>query len=232
MERIPFDIARNMIVKNHYIHKLNSASLCLGFFFNRQLGGVITYGTPVGRRVIKSIDETLENGEVWELTRLFAYDWLVKNTESRMISLSIKYIKVMHQEIKCLISYADPTQGHLGTIYQASNWLYQGNETMLVKGFHHVINGEVMHPRTVVSRFGTINQDYLTKIDPDYKRIHFENKHRYIYPLTKLNLKHPIKPYPKCAGGVKKCILSIQGRGSGVTPTPAHQLQIFNVMEA
>ena len=31
-----------------------------------------------------------------------------------------------HRHIKGLISYSDP-KGHLGTVYQSTNWIYQGN---------------------------------------------------------------------------------------------------------
>ena len=31
-----------------------------------------------------------------------------------------------HTGLKFLVSYADPAQGHLGTIYQATGWVYTG----------------------------------------------------------------------------------------------------------
>jgi hypothetical protein len=103
-----------------------------------------------------------------------------------------------------LIAYSDPMYGHVGYIYQATNWLYQGNSTMLVKGYLHYVNGEWLHPRTCVARYGTIKSHELLKIDPNYKRREMPKKHRYIYILNKkykkliLNtLKHPILPYPK-----------------------------------
>ena len=76
---------------------------------------------------------------------------------------------------------------------------------MLVKGYLHKINGEWMHPRSVVAKYGTVKESSLLEIDPDYERKELKKKHRYIYILTDKrekknilqNLKHPILPYPK-----------------------------------
>ncbi len=95
-------------------------------------------------------------------------------------------------------------QNHLGIIYQATNWIYQGNNTMLIKGYLHVINGKIMHPRSVVALYGTIKEDELKKNDPNYQRIEMKKKHRYLYILHKKDrkkiiseLKHKPLPYPK-----------------------------------
>jgi hypothetical protein len=86
---------------------------------------------------------------------------------------------------------------------------------MLIKGFLHKINGEVMHPRSVVAKFGTTNEKELRLIDSNYEKIEMKKNHRYIYILSKVEkkkilyeLKHKILPYPKdnnnCDWGVKK----------------------------
>lgn len=225
MKEISFNTAKKIIIKNHYTHSVNSMTqISIGFFVDDWLGGVITYGSPVGRLTIKSIDSNLMEGEVLELTRLFAFDWLGKNTESRMIGLSIKHIKKKYPKIKCLISYADPNKKHMGTIYQATNWKYQGN-LQLLESREYKINNKIVHSRTVISRYGTTNMEILKNINSSIEEIFIEHKHRYIYPLTKLNLKHPIKPYPKkssCVGGVDKCTALIHSEGGGVIPTSTH----------
>ena len=91
---------------------------------------------------------------------------------------------------------------HIGFIYQATNWLYQGNNTMLVKGYLHYMKGEWLHPRTCVARYGTIKEKELLKVDKNYKRKELKKKHRYIYILDNkkeilTSLKHPVLSYPK-----------------------------------
>lgn len=196
--------AKELIVKNHYSHKWTSCRYALGLFNDQDnIVGVAVYGYPVGRRVVSSISNLLTNNDVLELTRLWVHDDEPKNTESQFIGLTFKWLK-KNTQIKCLISYSDPFYNHVGIIYQATNWLYQGNNTMLVKSYMHQINGEMLHARTCVAKYGTIKTEVLQKIDSNYQRIELKKKHRYIYILHKKDrkvllgsLKHPILPYPK-----------------------------------
>jgi hypothetical protein len=49
-----------------------------------------------------------------------------KNSETWLIGQSIRYIKRERRDVLFLVSYADPTAGHDGTIYRAANWQDQG----------------------------------------------------------------------------------------------------------
>lgn len=196
-------IAKQVIVENHYSKKWTSCRYALGLFDEENLIGVAVYGHPIGRQTVKSISPYLNNGDVLELTRLWIVDGTPKNTESYFLGKTFDWLR-KNTLTKVLISYSDPMHNHLGIIYQATNWLYQGNNTMLVKGFLHRINNVNMHPRTVFSLYGTIKEEKLREIDPNYQRIEMKKKHRYIYILRKKDrkeiisqLKHAILPYPK-----------------------------------
>ena len=197
------NIAKKLIIENHYSHKWTSCRYALGLFDEGLLIGVAVYGFPVGRQTVKSITPNLNNDEVLELTRLWLVDEAPKNSESYFIGKTFEWLR-KNTKIKVLISYSDPMQGHLGIIYQATNWLYQGNNTMLIKGYLHKINGVIMHPRSVVALYGTIKESEIKLIDPNYERIEMLKKHRYIYILNKKDkklilsqLKHSILAYPK-----------------------------------
>lgn len=197
------NIAKTLIIENHYSHKWTSCRYAIGLFDGDKLIGVAVYGFPVGRQTVKSITPNLNNSDVLELTRLWLVDEAPKNSESYFLGQTFKWLRD-NTNVKVLISYSDPMQEHLGIIYQATNWLYQGNSTMLIKGYLHKINGETMHPRSVVALYGTIKVDELKKIDPNYERIEMKKKHRYLYILHKKDrnkiiseLKHKILPYPK-----------------------------------
>jgi hypothetical protein len=196
-------IAKELIIKNHYSHKWTSCRYSFGLFDGDELIGVAVYGFPVGRQTVKSITPNLENSDVLELTRLWIKDDTLKNSESYFIGQTFKWLR-NSTGVKVLISYSDPMHNHIGIIYQATNWLYQGNNTMLIKGYLHKIHGEIMHPRSVVAKFGTINEKELKLIDTNYERIEMKKKHRYIYILHNKDkkkilseLKHKILPYPK-----------------------------------
>ena len=204
IELIDKKIAKKLIIDNHYSHKWSSCRYALGLILDDVILGVAVYGYPVGRRVVKSISPLLENDNVLELTRLWVHDSEGKNTESYFIGQTFKWLRENAPNISTLISYADPSYGHVGYIYQATNWLYQGNNTMLVKAYKHRVLGEWYHPRSCNAKFGTIKVKTLTDIDPNYKREEILKKHRYVYILNKKlknqimnTLKHPVIQYPK-----------------------------------
>jgi hypothetical protein len=186
IDLIDKNVAKKMIIENHYSHKWTSCRYAIGLFDNNNLIGVAVYGFPVGRQTVKSITPNLENNEVLELTRLWLIDEAPKNSESYFLGKTFHWLR-KNTDVKVLISYSDPMQGHLGVIYQSTNWLYQGNNTMLVKGYLHSINGEIMHPRSVVSLYGTTKADELIKIDANYKRIEMKkNTDIYTYFTRKI----------------------------------------------
>jgi hypothetical protein len=208
------DIAKRLIIENHYSHSWNACKYALGLYEGDMVIGVAVYRAPAGRLTVKSISPNLQFGDVLELTRLWLKDEAPKNSESFFIGKTFEWIR-KNTKTKVLISYSDPMHNHLGVIYQATNWLYQGNNTMLAKSHLHRINGVLYHQRTVTKLFKTIKPDILKEIDPDYERVEMLKKHRYIYILHKkerkkilLELKHKVLPYPKnnlnCTWDIKK----------------------------
>lgn len=215
IEQIGKSVANEMIIKYHYSHKATSNRYSFGLYYKDitefigfKLVGVIIYGYPVGRQVGTSICEYINNKNVLELTRLYIHDGYGKNIESYFISQTIKKIKKLDDKIKIIISYSDPEQNHLGIIYQATNFYYQGNNTMLVDGItvKETSESDWMHPRSVVAKFGTANLDVIKeKIGHDFYIKNVAKKHRYIYIIPRgkerinilRTLKHKILPYPK-----------------------------------
>jgi len=89
---------------------------------------VIKFATPVRQGIAHTLD--LNHGEVLELDR-FCIDpsYHKKNFASYLMSRVIKKVSSAFPEIKCLVSFADPRFGHVGTIYKASNWEEVGQTT-------------------------------------------------------------------------------------------------------
>jgi hypothetical protein len=196
--------AKPIIVNNHYSHKWTSCRFAYGVYYNSKLIGCVVYGSPVGRQAFTSITKTIQfkREEILELTRLWIADGYGTNIESYCIGQTFKYLRELG--IRVLISYADPNVGHLGKIYQATNWLYQGDRTRLAIAFKYNINGETLHARTVNARYGSVKDEVLAKIDPNFTKWEDVRKHRYIYILNKSerntiikDLKHSAKEYVK-----------------------------------
>jgi hypothetical protein len=99
--------------------------------------------------------------------------------------------------IRLLVSYADLNHGHVGKIYQASNWLFvgqTGHEADII------LNGKLIHRRTINSKYGTSDIDWLRKrIDPAARRHEGKPKFKYLLLLdTEMaeRMRLLSKPYP------------------------------------
>ena len=212
------DEVYDIVVNKHYAGRWTGASLILGVyeigadthkFFDEvsdKLIGCIVYGSPVARHGVKSISPDIDFDEVWELKRLWIEDGHGTNIESYCISQSIKYIKNNYTNIKVLMSYADPTENHLGLIYRATNWKYQGNKVShfgRMYQYRFTDEEQWLSPRAMNNKIGVCGLKDVLKVYPDiqYKRI--KRKHRYLYftcskteqkKIVK-QLKHPLLNY-------------------------------------
>ena len=152
------------------------------------------------------------------MTRLYCDDGYGSNIESYAISQSFKWIKENDKAIKLLLSYADAGQQHLGAIYQATNWIYQGisSDIALMPNWGISLQEQPykwIHSRTVFSKWGSGNLEHLkNEIGKEGYQYFWRRmeppKHRYVQLLPQDKkerkalmkaLKHPIKPYPKSA---------------------------------
>ena len=212
--------AKKMVIKYHYSKLWTKCSVALGLFHQtgnehaffdepeEKMVGVIVYGDPIGRLTGQSISDEIERTEVLELTRLFIHDGYGSNIESWFISQSFKWLRHFRPNIKALISYASPVEGHSGTIYQATNWIYQGNNNRWNDGwlFKFKPDGRWKHGRTIFPYYNSNDPKEIQKkvTEPFWIRKE-QQKHRYVYILAgkrdKKNilntLKHETLPYPK-----------------------------------
>lgn len=221
-------IAKDMVVKYHYSHAWTSCRYALGVFHETdtentfidtdELIGVMIYGFPVGARAATSICEGLTKDNALELTRLFIHDGYGSNIESYALGQSFKWFRENDPKVKLLISYSDTEQEHLGKIYQATNWIYQGisSDIALMPNYGISLQKDPykwIHSRTVFSKWGSSNLEHLKREigKEGYKefwRKREADKHRYIQILANnkrerrdliSRLKHPILDYPKDA---------------------------------
>ena len=105
--------------------------MCWGLYEDdERLVGVCAFATPISENVRRSIwkDDIAEEmkNHVTELHRLVTLDECPKNTETWFISRALKGLKEYKEKYKAVVSFADSTEGHDGTIYQASSAIYYG----------------------------------------------------------------------------------------------------------
>jgi hypothetical protein len=116
--------ANRFVKKMHYSQKVvPNSQLHLGVFFAGQLEGVMQFGPSLNKKgSINLVSETAWNGFI-ELNRMAFSEALPKNSESRAISVAMRFLKKYAPQIEWVMSFADATQCGDGTIYRASGFV-------------------------------------------------------------------------------------------------------------
>jgi hypothetical protein len=169
----------DFIKKNHYLKSV--ARGCKYVFILRENGDIVgaaQFGVPVGTKV-KSIYSP--NKAIVELKRFVLKD-TPKNTASWFMAKCIKYLK-KQTDIANIISYADPKQGHEGTIYKASNYTYLGQQKF--KGAVYKIGRKTIHFRAAYQKGTKTNKLFkLAKKNGNLRRVVTPPKHIFLYKVS------------------------------------------------
>ncbi len=193
---IPAQVAKTILEKHHYLHSWpGGTKLAFGVFLGPELLGALTFGAGPAQ-AYRLVDRARPD-DCMTLTRLWLSDQLPVNSESRVIGVVLRNLK-KHTSLKFLISYADPAQGHMGIIYQATGWVYTGLSSAMP--LYDLGDGKVRHCRSLSHAYGTRSMKYLTDHGVTVKRISQTGKHRYVYfldPTWHTRLATPTLPYPK-----------------------------------
>ena len=111
------------MIQKHYLHKWPGVvTKIFGLVRESKYVGVCVYALPaiqINKRY---------GGRCWELARLWIDDTMPKNSETWFIAKTIILIRKQNPEIEGLVSFADPSAGHNGTIYKAGNWWADGRQ--------------------------------------------------------------------------------------------------------
>lgn len=196
--------------KNYHYAKL-VAPRCYDLAFsifnnNNEWCGVICYGKGGTPTIAKPYG--MKQGQVIELIRV-ALNGKQEQT-SKAVALTLKMLPKYAPMARLVISYADKGQDHIGTIYQASNWIYTGGSKS--SGQEYYVNGKRTHPSSI--KYMNIDRANLPKRA-------MSGKHKYIYPLDKSLVEYCqqlSKPYPKKAAAEETESGDQPGTG-GLSPT-------------
>ena len=180
----------------HYSQTIPRSKLVkYGVWEDERFIGAIVFGDSPSPNMASPYG--LKYTEICELRRIALTTH--KHPVTQILSKSLKLLHKTNPNLKLVISYADKNENHLGTIYQANNWIFEKEteDRMTLIG----INGEKVHPRSAYDRYGTSSLKWIREnIDPNAYPIKKKGKFKYIYPLTKTVKKMFIdraKPYPK-----------------------------------
>lgn len=184
---VPRDKANEIIVKNHYSGKFyNATYIHLGIFSCGKIKGVLQYGYAMNPASQESVVKNTKIDEYLELNRMWLDDELPKNSESRAISYSIKYIKKKYPKIKWIQSFADERCGKFGVVYQAANFEYCGEHTATF----WELDGEIFH-NSLMTRNPSLSKS-AKKVQDGRDRATSQTlrQFRYVYFIKKQHRKN------------------------------------------
>jgi hypothetical protein len=191
--------AKEILIPNHYLHSFpGGTKLSFGVYLDARLLGALTFGVGpyLGYKLVKDASPD----DVVTLTRLWLSDDLPRNSESRVLGFVLRSLR-KETSLKFVLAYSDPAAGHLGTIYQATNWLYTGLSS--ATPLYDIGDGIPHHSRSLAHQLGSHSIRYLTSQGIMVKTVPQMAKHRYIHFLDdswRTRLLVPVLPYPKKEG--------------------------------
>jgi len=200
VETIPSWLARLVISGKHYSRRfVNNSYLHLGVFAEREFVGVLQFGYALNPSSGKNVVEGTGNREYMELNRMWVHDRMPRNTESRVLSYSVKLIRRIHPQVQWIQSFADERCGGAGGVYQAASFDFIG--------WHYTefyeLDGDTYHPLLLTAHKKGGGRGQYLRDNIGRATCHKLKQFRYIRFLKKsarrrLNGKRfKILPYPK-----------------------------------
>lgn len=159
----------------------------IGIWEDGKFIGVLIFGSGANKNLASSIG--MDHTECCELVRV-AMD-KHRSSVSRIMAIALRMIHKAYPGLKAIVSYCDPSVGHYGGIYQASNWLYFGMTDKI--DYYRDSKGELHHWRSA---------RLMQKKGIQLELTYLPGKHKYVYPLTKevrVELQSRSLPFPKLA---------------------------------
>jgi hypothetical protein len=193
------------LLKRHYARRIPPISYAFGAFENKCMIGVITYGVPLSSTLRTGVCGEEWQESVLELNRLCCRN--DKNIASKIISKSLSILP----KPKVIVSYADSSQGHVGYVYQATNFLYTGLTSKMfdwkvvgMDNLHHCSIGDEF--RGMDNRLQRMKDKYGDNLYKEER----SQKHRYIFFVGNKKqkkqmmscLRYQTQAYPK--GDIKR----------------------------
>lgn len=196
---IPATIGKKFIVQHHYSKGVHNGPMCFGLMKNGTLVGVCAFAAPSSENVRASLFGEEYKDSVTELHRLVLLDEVPKNAESFFIVRALRELKKQRPYYRAVISFADPTQNHVGTIYQATNAIFCGSSSPAT--FYLDADGRLRHPRqngkNVTAEMAAELGWTPTKREGKYRYVYLLGENKTELKQLKRLFKLEAQPYPK-----------------------------------
>jgi len=172
---LPTNRVADFISKYHYSGGMGNAAIPYECVHEQtgDLVGVIAFHAPISENVRASVFGDGRENEVIELHRMAIHPDAPKNTATWFISRALDRLKGYKPQYRAVLSFADTTEGHDGTVYQAASADYTGMTAEST--FYQDENGRLRAPRQ--------NGENIDPGKTDWKPVKRKSKHRYVFYL-------------------------------------------------
>ena len=195
--------AKGLILRRHYMATYPPGAVVnFGVMLNDKLVGVCVYGySGMTPQKVKAIwPGATHKSEYLEMQRLWVHDCLGHNTESFVLSRTLKQIKQAYPT-RLVITHAGGCKNDCGIVYQAQSWLYFGSSPCT--DFYLTDKGEYRNiaplRRYGKTTKGVSNEELALKNFGPGKFLKTK-RYTYAFPLDKklrAELESKSLPYPK-----------------------------------
>lgn len=226
-----YEAAKYACLRWHYAKRMpDPKSVKIGVWEDRKFIGVVMFTRGVsGTNISKTLN--IKPEEICELSRV-ALNYH-KTPVTRIISIGLMMLKKNFPGIKIVVSYADENHGHIGAIYQAGNWIYNG-KSAAVSLFQDKA-GNYIHDRACSSTGYKRQFGKMTRVPnrKDLIKIPQVPKWRYLMPLDdemRRRIEPLRKPYPKRPKQAMESNQGSQRRGGADLDAPINLNEGINAI--
>jgi hypothetical protein len=153
-------VAQTILTRFHYLGSFRDRS--------RHLVARAPDGRPAALASVSPFDvgtirrflpDSLTDGEIRVLSRVFAFDWAPPNTLSWMFGRVARVLASTEgRTVKLLLTYVNPNMGFTGASYRAGNWTLIARETGTRYAY---LDGRYITDRELIRRHGSSDPEVL-----------------------------------------------------------------------
>jgi hypothetical protein len=196
---ITYQDALPWLLNKHYARRSAPVTYAFGAYEDGALIGIVTYGTPLSSTLKVGVCGNEWAGHVLELNRLCCDSR--KNLASLLVGRSLQALP----KPSVVVSYADTGVGHVGYVYQATNFLYTGLSARVME---YAVDGLDLHSASIGDKVRGVKNRANALREMYGEAFHMKErtrKHRYVFFVgnrwqvkeMRLALKYEVQPYPK-----------------------------------
>ena len=138
-----------LIKAYHYLHRMPAG--ILKCFILLESNNII----PVGGAVFSN-GRIQYQGKYLDFSRLWVDDRCPQNTESKFVAYCIKNLQAAFPDFEGIVTWADPKQGHTGTLYKACNFTFDGYSRAVAR-YRDLFTKRIIYQRSYVGQKGIIS---------------------------------------------------------------------------